>query len=215
MKAFHKTILSTTLLACTACMSSGAWAQTSQSENFIGPALGVSIYAQQVNVDYSSTFAPIGNRSTSANESEVSVIGSWGFALTPEWVGTVGLSFGTQTVDGGAFTYASGGTQTITTKLKDHWSLSFAPGYRVGANSLVYAKLAYHQITGEYSDTLTKGGSTTHTGTGWGLGYAFAMSRQWELRAEYEAVSYSSEKVLLTQGKPEQKGVSFSALYRF
>ncbi|MBU0587055.1 MAG: outer membrane beta-barrel protein [Gammaproteobacteria bacterium] len=215
MNTSHKTLLSAALLVCAVGATSGAWAQTKPAESFIGPAFGVSIYAQQTSVDYTSTFAPIGNRSSSGNGSEVSVIGSWGFALAPEWVGTVGLSLGTQTLDGGSFNYTSGGTQTITTKLKDHWSISFAPGYRVGADSLVYAKLAYHQITGVYTDTLTKGGTTTHTGTGWGLGYAFAVSRQLELRAEYEAVSYSSGKVLLTEGKPEQKGVSFSALYRF
>lgn len=215
MTRLRKTLLSTTLLACAMGSTTGAWAQAQKPENFIGAALGISVSAQQTKVRYSSTVASIDGKNSNADDSDISLIASWGFALTPQWVGTVGLSAGTNTTNAGSITYTQSGTQTISVKTKDHVSVSFAPGYRVGADSLVYAKVAYHQISGLYTDTMTPAGTTSHAGTGLGLGYAFAMSPRVELRAEYETVRYNGQRVNRTEGQPEQNIVSFAALYKF
>lgn len=215
MKTVHQTLSTALLLACAAGASTSAMAQAAKPTNFTGPAVGIALTAQRNTVDYTSSLAAIDGKDSSASDSDASLIASWGFAMSPDWVGTAGLSIGTKSVDFGSTTYVAGGTQTITAKTKDHWSVSFAPGYRIGADSLVYAKLAYHQITGVYTDTLTAGGTTTHRGTGIGLGYAMALSNHIELRGEYESVTFSSDTVNLTTGKPQQKSVTLGLLYKF
>jgi len=215
MTTISKTLACATIVACAAVASGNALAQAAKDTHFIGPAVGISISALQNKVDYTSGVATIDGKDSSANDTDISLIGSWGFAMAPQWVGTLGLSFGTKTADAGSFTYALSGTQTITGKIKDHWSVSFAPGYRLGTSSLIYGKLAYHQISGVYTDTLTTGGTTSHRGTGIGLGYAMAVSKQVELRGEYEAVTYSGADVNLTTGKPTQKALNLLVLYKF
>ena len=214
MKTMSKTLATTALLACAAAASS-AYAQAAQNTNFIGPAVGIAVSALQNKVDYTSSVAAINGKDSSANDTDISVAASWGFAMSAQWVGTLGLTLGTKTTDAGSTTYALAGTQTITGKTKDHWSVSFAPGLRVGSSSLIYGKLSYHQMSGVYTDTLTAGGTTLHRGTGIGLGYAVAVSKQVELRGEYEAVNYTSADVNLTSGKPTQKAVNLVALYKF
>lgn len=195
--------------------SNGAWAQSTQPVHFVGPALGITVSAMQNKTDYESATPSINGKSSQANDSDASLMGSWGFALSPDWVGTVGISYSLKSVDAGSFTYTAGGTQTVTTKIKDHFSLSFAPGYRVGPNALVYGKLAYHQIKSEYTDTFMGPGSTSHSGTGVGIGAAFALDRNIELRAEYETVAYGSVNTTYTTAKPSHSGLTIGLLYKF
>ena len=48
-----------------------------------------------------------------------------------------------------------------------------------------------------------------------GPAFAFALSPSLELRAEYEAITYSGEKFLLTTGKPKQSTAGLAVLYKF
>ncbi|MDZ7938043.1 MAG: outer membrane beta-barrel protein [Rhodoferax sp.] len=210
---FTSSALAITALLATS--SGTALAQASAQTNFIGPAIGLTVTAVQTKVDYESTVPSINGQSTQANDSDAALTASYGFAMSQNWVGTVGFSYGLKTSDAGSVTYTAGGTQTFTTKFKDHIVLSFAPGYRVSSSVLVYGKLAYHQVKSDYTDTATTSGSTNHTGTGMGLGVAFAIDPKLELRAEYESVAYSGEKAQLTTGKPKQNGLTFGLLYKF
>lgn len=191
----------------------GCWAQ----QAFVGPALGVSVSSVQTKVDYESSVASINGQSTQGNGTDVALLASWGFAMSPNWVGTIALSLGLGNQDAGTLNYTAGGAQTATIKTKEHVAISFAPGYRVAPNALVYGKLAYHQVKAESTDSFFNNAtaSTNHTGTGIGVGAAFALTPQLELRAEYETVAYSSSKVNVTTGKPTQSGLNLALLYRF
>lgn len=209
------TLTATAIAALLTTVSGTALAQTSGQANFVGPAIGLSATSVQNKVSYESTIASIDGQATQTNDSEAALIASYGFALSQDWVGTVGISFGVKSSDAGTFTYTAGGTQTVTGKFKDHVALSFAPGYRLGSSALVYGKLAYHQIKSEFTDTASSGGSNTHTGTGVGVGLAYAIDPKLELRGEYETVTYSVEKTQLTTGKPKQNALNLSLLYKF
>lgn len=209
-RKFHSFAAMALLLA-----ASGAAMAQSASSNFVGPAIGLSVTAVQNKIDYESTVASINGQSSQTNDSEAALVASYGYAMSPQWVGTLGFSYGLKSTDAGTVNYTAGGAQNFSGKIKDHLALSFAPGYRVGVSTLVYGKLAYHQIKTDYTDTIGVNGSTTHAGTGLGFGAAFAISPVLELRAEYERVTYSADKAQLTTGKPQQSGLSFALLYKF
>ncbi|MDZ7919959.1 outer membrane protein [Rhodoferax sp.] len=208
---------STTLALTAAALlaTTGATFAQNAQQNFVGPAIGLTVSAIQNKVDYESTIASINGQSTQTNDSEASLIASYGFAMTPDWVGTIGLSYSLKSTDAGSVSYTAGTAQSFSGKFKDHLAISFAPGYRVGPNALVYGKLAYHQLKSEFTDTLSAGGSNTHTGTGIGFGVAFALDSHLELRTEYETVTYSAEKTQLTTGKPKTSGLTVGLLYKF
>lgn len=199
----------------TAFASTAALAQSNTKANFVGPAIGLTVSAIQNKVDYESTVPSINGQNTQTNDSEAALIASYGFALTSDWVGTLGVSYSLKSTDAGSVSYTAGTAQSFSGKFKDHLSISFAPGYRVGSNALVYGKLAYHQLTAEATDTASAGGTNTHTGTGVGFGVAIAIDPKIELRAEYESVAYSSQKTQLTTGTPKQAGLTVGLLYKF
>ncbi len=203
------------LSAVLAASCGTALAQGTAQTNFVGPAIGLTVTSVQTKVDYESTVPSINGQSTQTNDSEAALTASYGFAMSQDWVGTFGFAYGLKSADAGSVTYTAGGTQRFTSKLKDHIVVSFAPGYRVGSNALVYGKLAYHQVKADYTDTGSTSGSLTHTGSGIGVGVAFAIDPKLELRAEYESVTYSAEKAQLTTGKPKQNGLTFGLLYKF
>jgi opacity protein-like surface antigen len=211
----NHTTLSLALVASLSTFTSGAMAQSTTSPNFIGPAIGLTVSAVQNKVDYESTVPSINGQSTQNNDTEAALIASYGFALSPSWVGTVGVSYSLKSTDIGTVNYTAGTSQTFSGKFKDHLALSFAPGYRVGANTLVYGKLAYHQMKAEFTDSASAGGSNTANGTGVGFGVAFAVGPKAELRAEYESVNYSNEKTQLTTGRTKQAGLTVGLLYKF
>ncbi len=210
MKPTALALTAAALLATTGA----AFAQNAQ-QNFVGPAVGLTVSAIQNKVDFESTVTSINGQGTQTNDTEAALIASYGFAMSPDWVGTVGISYSVKSMDAGKVKYTAGTAQTFSGTFKDHLAISFAPGYRVGPNALVYGKLAFHQVKAEYTDTAAAGGTNTHTGTGIGLGVAFALSPKVELRTEYEMVNFSSEKANLTTGKPKMSGLTVGLLYKF
>lgn len=209
----NRTTLALTAAALLASTGT-AFAQNAQ-QNFVGPAIGMTVSAIQNKADYESTVPSINGQSTQTNDTEAALIASYGFSLSPDWVGTVGISYSVKSTDAGKVNYTAGTAQSFSGTLKDHLAISFAPGYRVGPNALVYGKLAFHQLKAEFTDTASSGGSNTHTGTGVGFGVAFAIAPKMELRAEYESVAYGSQKTQLTTGAPKVSGLTVGLLYKF
>lgn len=195
------------------CAATASHAQTATP--LIGPALGVAVQSLKTDVPYTSSVTSINGQSSSASDTDISLLGSWGYAITDQWVTMVGLSYGLSKSDLGRINYTAGGAQNFTAKTKDHLSLFVAPGYRVHPQAVLYAKLAYHRMTAEYSDTATDTSSRTFTGRGAGAGLAYTLGRTLELRLEYETVRYQSEVINLTTGKPEQDILSGALLYKF
>lgn len=195
------------------CAAATSHAQTTAP--LVGPAIGIAAQSLSNKVTYSSSVPSINGQSTSTSDTDLSLVGSWGYALTDQWVTMVGLSYGLSKTDMGRINYTSGGSQSFSAKTKDHLSLFLAPGYRIHPQTVLYAKLAYHRLTAEYNDTATNASSRTFAGSGAGAGLAYTLGRNLELRVEYETVSYKSEVIHLTTSKPEQNILSGALLYKF
>lgn len=198
------------MLATASLFCGSAFAQSMKEPTFLGPAIGVSISAQRNTLDIS----PAINSDYKADDSVAELVGSYGFAMGDALVGTVGMSLG---LSKSKFGSVQTSTSDNPVKGKDHFSISFAPGLRLDKNSLVYAKVALHQMTVDFESTAA-GYTTiskTYTGTGLGFGYAYAMNRNVELSAEYEVVNYGAVTVGVSEIKPKQSGLNFAVQYRF
>lgn len=195
------------------CATTLSHAQTTAP--LVGPAIGIAAQSLSNKAAYTSSVASINGQSSSTSDTDISLVGSWGFDLTDQWVTLVGLSYGLSETDMSRINYTSGGAQSFTAKTKDHLALFVAPGYRFHPLAVLYARLAHHQLTVEYSDTATDTSSRTFTGNGVGAGLAYTLGRNLELRVEYETVRYQSERIHLTDAKLEQNILSGALLYKF
>jgi hypothetical protein len=193
-------------------MGASVSASAQPDATFTGPAVGIYVSSISNKAEYGQFLA---GKSSSTNGSDAKLAATYGFELSPDWLGTVALEYGLREQDVGSVQYNLAGAQTVTAKLKDHWSLSFAPGYRLGRDSQIYAKLALHQITAAYTDTAGADGTSSQAGTGFGLGYAKQINTTFEWRAEYESVTYESAKVKLSTGEPRQDAFSLGVLFHF
>lgn len=199
MKKLNQLIASAAVLAC------ATGSALAQSANFIGPAAGVTVSSQTYKIDRD----PVWTRDLTGNGNIFELVGSWGFAMAPQWVGTAGVSLGLSNSD----LYADATSRATG---KQRASLSFAPGYRLGAGGLVYGKVGYHTMQVNYKDSSGGEITLTHQGFGTGVGYAHALTRNIELRGELETVTYSAENTTATiKVTPKQNNLNVSLLYRF
>lgn len=203
-----KTTFTTTALAA-ALLAMGSTGALAQSANFVGPALGVKVGAQQSRINRE----PAWPTEMDGHTTGVDLVGSWGFATGKQWVTTVGMEVGL-TKPEYYQSISSGVTSTATAK--QHLAVYVAPGYRLGANSLVYAKVGYHSLAMAYETSTGESVTPTHQGYGLGIGYAHALTSNVELRTEIEAISYdwgsAFNNVKLA---PKQSNLNFALVYKF
>lgn len=205
------TTLSPTALAAAALLafaSGSAFAQANSAANFTGFGIGVSIASSKNKLE----FEPAASGPFEGTDSTADLLASYGFNMGSQWVGTVGMAVGLKSTSFGTFVGASSNSNATT---KQHFALSFAPGLRIGNDGLVYGKLAFHQVSVNYTSTAGFDDTKTHTGTGIGIGYAYAVSPRLELRGELEAINYGSQMVGTSNTTPKQTSLGVGLLYKF
>lgn len=201
----HTSLIAAALLICA---SSSAMAQSKKAENFTGLGVGVALSSVRNSMEVTSGVSDLAGNST-----EAAITGSYGFAMSKDWVGTLGVSVGLKNSDYG--TYTSAGVTSAATA-KNHLSFSFAPGFRVGEQGLLYAKIALHQMTVNYTSTSGFDLTKTHQGTGLGVGYAMAVAPAVELNVEYETIGFDTQNTTATAtAKPKQDNLTFGVTFRF
>lgn len=196
--------------AALACLAAPALAQT--GTHFTGFSLGAGLGAVNSKID----FSPAAGTDMASTDTALDLVGSYGFPMGSNWIGTVDLSYSLKNVKFGSFVSSSGVTSEASAK--QHYAASFAPGYRVGSDGLLYGKVALHTLTVNYTATSGIDFSRTHQGAGVGIGYAMALSNRLTLRAELESVSYNSQQnnnSATATLAPQQQGLTATLLYRF
>lgn len=209
MKNLSKASAIATLLMLS--VSPCSYAQTS-ADSFTGLAVGLNAVASHNKVDYSGFL----NAAPSKTDAAVQLDGSYGFNLAPRWVINVGATYDLNKTDFGSTSYVDGGsTYAVAAKLKNHYSLYAAPGFRLSPTLLAYGKLAWHSARSEISDGQLGTISNTHHGIGYGVGVASMLAQQVEARFEVQRVNLSREAGGLSSGKPSMTQALVSAAYRF
>ncbi|NBW50843.1 MAG: porin family protein [Betaproteobacteria bacterium] len=205
-----KTLKHTTLAAAAliAFASSSAYAQAKQPVSFTGLGMGASFASSKNKLEID----PAITGSFEGTDSAADLIGSYGFNMGSQWVGTVGMAVGIKSTSFGTYVETTSNNNATT---KQHFALSFAPGLRIGNDGLVYGKLAFHQLSVNYTSTSGFDDTKTHTGTGIGMGYAYAVSPQMEIRGELESVNYGTQKVGTSDTTPKMSSLGVSLLYKF
>jgi hypothetical protein len=198
----------TAIALTTAMASTASFGQTASKPSFTGFGVGANLSFVKNSMDVTSGLSDLANNST-----EASVTASYGYAMGKDWVGTFGLSLGLKNSDYGSYT--SGGI-TSTATAKQHIAVSFAPGYRISNDGLVYGKLALHQMTVNYMSTSGLDMTKTHQGTGFGIGYAHALTPSLEFSVEYETVKFDTQNTAANStAQPKQGNLNLGITYRF
>lgn len=183
------------------------------ADAFTGPSVGLGLGYAKNKVDFGGFME---GKSSSESDGVAQLRGSYGFEMSKDWVGTVGLGYQFNKSDFGDSSYVDGGkTYGVNVKLKHDIEVSFAPGYRLTPQSLAYAKLSYHSAKGEYNDAQLGPGKTSHHGVGYGAGYAMALSGKLEANIEFQHIDYSRESANQSTGKPRQDVLIVGLNYRF
>lgn len=187
-------------------------ASQAAEDNFIGPTIGARVSAVNNEVDYQGFLA---GRSSSENDTAFDLTLGYGFNLGKDWVLNAGASYALNDTDFGTVNYVDGGNQTLTAKLKNHWSLSIEPGYRFSPQWLGFISLSYHNAEGEYHDSNLGIGTVDTNGFGYGLGLSYAYNRNIEVGAELKKIGFSRETVTQTSGEAEITQFGLRLNYRF
>lgn len=181
-------------------------------KNFTGPAIGARIAVVDNEVDYGGFLA---GRSSSKTDTGFDVFAAYGLPLAGDWITNLGVNYTVNKTDFGTVNYFDGGNQTVDVRLKSHWSVFVAPGYRFAPQWQAYAKFSYHNAKGEYNDSLLGRGSVNTNGFGYGVGIGYAVTRNIEASFELQQIDFSRKTVNLSSGKPSTTEAALQLAYRF
>ena len=164
-----------------------------QNKNFTGFSAGVNANFADSKVEYSGT-GTVGAAATKSSQGDTnaSLQAQYGFGISDKFVVGLGLTYGIGELKSGSFSPAAG--VSISSKLKDMYSINIEPGYVVTPSTLVYAKVAYASAKGESTGNLV--GSTNLAGYGVGLGFRTMLTGKVYLQGEYVQTSYDKKNVV-------------------
>lgn len=156
-----------------------------QAEKFAGASVGINGGFNSQILDFSGT--KLGNDTYSYN-----VNGSYTFALSNQYTFGIGLTY-----DLGDMEASDAKTMSITGssnpyKIKSHYSLNFEPGYAINEKYLAYLKLAYHGGKAYQSDLSV---DQNITGTGYGFGTKYFISKDTFFSFEIQNIKYNSYSI--------------------
>lgn len=188
--------------ASSAGLLSSTMAQAEEATNFVGPsiALGAGYFAPKMGVIKNNP-ATFGKIDSSRKKGFIPTVDlSYGFPMGSSAVGSVGMTYDIGKSKISEFKAQSDKTKIASQvrgdiSLKNHASIYFAPGVRLGPDWLLYSKVGYHQASAKYNGDGQINGtavsanlSTKLTGYGLGLGANWAMNKHTELRMEVEHI---------------------------
>ncbi len=129
------------------------------------------------------------------------ISGSYTFAVAPQFLLGIGATYDLLSTDVGGYNIdGRGKTFSATIKEKNHYSIFVTPGYLVNDTTLLYAKIAYHQMKGELSaedgsESLKLSGIAL--GAGFGAGVKLALTQNVSGYAEAQYVDYADKTIKL------------------
>ena len=189
-----------------------AAAAHAEEKNFTGPVVGVRLAAVDNEVDYGGFLA---GQSSSKTDAGFDIFAGYGLPLYGDWIANVGVNYTVNKTDFGTINYTSGGNQTVSARLKSHWSVYVAPGYRFAPQWQAYAKFSYHDAKGEYNDSLLGSGTVNTHGFGYGAGISYAVTHNIEASFELQQIDFNRKTVNSSTGKPSTTEAALQLAYRF
>jgi opacity protein-like surface antigen len=119
-------------------------------------------------------------------------------------------------------TESSGTFGSTSSKLKDVWAISLLPGFKLGDETLAYARLGYAKAKGEFSNFTTSGGNVSKDFSGvlYGLGIKHAFNQHLAVVLEYQNLDLKAKDLesaagITTNVKPGGNGFLLGVQYGF
>jgi len=211
MQSKSLTLIGACALAFTSFSSLASETDTSA---FIGPSIsmGLSFVDNQITADgnmpINGVNYPIKGSKLSGNSTPLTIDLAYGIPLSDKWLVTTGYTydFGKATLN-----YSSKNLD-LKTSLKQHMSFYVAPGLRIAPQWLAYTKVGYHQVTLANTDINY---NRKVGGIGYGVGAAYAITRNLEARAEIEQVKFKKVTEDSISARPQMNRANLLVGYRF
>lgn len=185
-----------------------------QNKNFTGFSAGINANFANAKAEY--TVAGVGSVQSSESSQNASLQGQYGLGFGDKFVLGLGLTYGLGDLKAGTI---SGGGATLSTKLKENYSINIEPGYVVAASTLAYAKIAFENAKAEASGGVgsTSGSGTADlTGMGYGVGVRTMLTGKLYFQAEYLEASYDKKSIAAgVDAKGNASVISLGVGYNF
>lgn len=176
------------------------------AKDFAGFGAAVELQLKSTGAQYTESYTEPGYSTSGSldlggNQDVIGALNVWyGFNLTPTVVLQIGGTYdlGKTEVTDYSYSYPGYG-YSEEAKESNHYSLYVAPGYRVTPKTLVYGKIAYHdmKLKGTASDSYGYSESTSDNFSGWGFGAGVStmLTNNIFVYAEAQHVMYDEETV--------------------
>lgn len=102
--------------------------------------------------------------------------------------------------------FISVGGDALTGKLENGWAISVLPGYKLGKDTLAFARLGYVEAKLELA-AVGESESRNFTGTVYGIGVKHAITPTIAAVLEYQSVVFSGKTIDGVNFKPTSNGV--------
>lgn len=187
------------LILSSTCLALSVSAQTSAYEGLqlsAGATLGTATLKNRDTTD--GTFSNEGKSFVSTR-----IGASYGYKINDKFVLTAGLNYDLSSPE---INEKLDNAQR-TEKQKSHMSFSIEPGYLINQSSLVYAKVSKHKMDIDYHRSFITGGlagqtataSSSHSGTGFGIGYKTMLTSSIGAGFEIERIKYDTATPVFTR----------------
>jgi hypothetical protein len=154
----------------------------SMAGNFAGPEAGASVTMNGASFLFDSRSSNDYDGNYGQQSIGVKLHGGYGLDLGNDTVLVLGMDYNPTEIK-------SGSIQSDTSKIKNSWSLSVAPGMKLNDSSLAYVKLSYE--AGKFSiKSSTSSIEESISGFGYGVGLRTEINKTTFLEAEIKQVKY-------------------------
>lgn len=220
-----------TTLCCTVAMlaTTAATPALSQSKNFAGPSIAINTgYSSQT---YDLKFTDIGTDPDTSlttgngkNNFSSAVDLGYGFQVDKNLIISIGGTYDFTKSEVKPFRLVDTvETTTVSSELKDHYSIYIQPTYLVSDNTGIFAKLSYNfaKSSGKITvDDVSVSNSKDLEGWGYGIGSRIFLDKNLFFQVEGSYVEYDTHKVIFDEDvtsshKPKVLSALISIGYKF
>lgn len=212
------------LLVASLLFASSAYAGNFEGLSVFGKA---GVKSSEMDVKYDDTLSGGGSGSQDGlgKSDYFGAVGiDYGFKINEKFVALIGaeIDVNDTTVYKSNEVDSSGDASSVKFKQKNSYGVYVAPGYMINDDALLYAKLSYNRA--KFSATFTEGSesgslSDNFDGFGFGVGARVFVAKNIYLNAEWQKITYGSEKFTDNEGavkfKPESTVGTVGIGYNF
>lgn len=201
------------LIAATVAASCFAPQAFAQANDFAGFSVAANVNTATAATKISGNGQSGQSFSLGESSANASLQAAYGLTFSSNFVLGFGGTVALGDLKAGSLNYGQGSAFAI--KATDMYSVYIEPGYPVSNSTLVYAKLAYLTMKGEFSSPNSSNMSQDFDGIGYSVGIRAKLSKNIFLQAEFAQSDYNEVTKLGAAYKPSTTTGTVGLGYQF